>query len=1033
MVSRRFREPAGVSFPDLEEQVLRSWEEQDILSKVKERMRGGEPFVFCEGPPTANAKPHIGHVLTRAVKDAFLRYHIMNGRRIVPYIAGWDCHGLPVELEVEHSLGFKTKKDIESFGVDRFNQLCRESVLRYERDWQDMSRRVGYWLDYEHAYRTMSEEYIESVWWSLKQLHSRGLLLKGKRIEPYCPRCGTPLSSHEAALGYRQVESREVVVRMRVEELDATLLVSEASPWRLPMNALVAVDRGRQYVVFRKGDERLIVAEESLARFSGRESVVQEVPGADLVGRRYEPPFRLHEYGDRAFKVVHADRVEPGGTGIVSVAPSTSAWDFEVAEAYGIEPWDPVSPDGAFTSEVRELEGKQATECSAEVMRLLESRGLLFKWELVKDAATPFCWRCTTPLLFKPVDTWFVNVSAAKDELVRLNEEVRWVPDTFKHGRFGHFLENVRDWAISRSRYWGTPLPIWTCKNGHQVCIGSYDELREMSCSPLPARFDPHRPFIDSVALRCRRCGEEMRREEFVIDCWYDSGCAPFAQYHYPFENTAEFDSHRSVDFIAEGVDQTRGWFYTQHALATLLFDKPAFKSVLVLGQVLDDKGRKMSRGMENLVYPDEVFGSVGADATRLYLLASSVSQSVQFSRETLRLEMVKTLTTLLNVYAFFAANANAYGFREQKEYQRTHDLDRWIMSRLCWTVGEARGGFESLEVHRTVKAFDMFVEDLSSWYVRRSRRRFWEESDPQDRFSAHCTLYECLLTLSKAMAPVTPFLSDWLYRSLNGPKPSVHLEDYPTVSADLANRTLEQQMATVMTAVEAGRLARQKANIKLRQPLPSAVIVADSDKAWTLRRYEKMVAEELNVKKVECVESRDRMVHYALHPNMKTLGPKLKESAADVARLLSKVDENELVRHLRSKGKVRLGGFDLTEDDVVITEKEKPGFSHAVVGDIHVYVELEVTQNLKLEGLTREVIRRVQHMRKAQGLMFEDAIEVEYFGHHDIETAISSHREHIMREVNAVRLSKREGLDGAQRWIINKQPLELLVRKAGA
>ncbi|MEM4276304.1 MAG: isoleucine--tRNA ligase [Thermoplasmata archaeon] len=1032
MAIGRFREPSGETIPQLEEQVLRSWEERDVLAKVRERMRGGPPFVFCEGPPTANARPHIGHVFPRVAKDAFLRYHVMNGRRIVPYIAGWDCHGLPVELEVERSLGLRSKKDIESFGVDRFNQMCRESVLRYEQDWKWMSRRAGYWLDYEHAYRTMSREYIESVWWSLKQLHSRGLLQKGRRVEPYCPRCGTPLSSHEAALGFKEVESREVIVRMRVDELDAELLVSEPSPWRLPMNALVAVDRERRYVVFQRGGERLIVSEEALSKFSDEASVVARLSGADLLGKRYEPPFKLHDYGGRGFRVVHADGPLGADTGILSVAPATGAWDFELAGSYGVEIWDPVSIDGTFSAEVPELQGRQAADCDAEVMRMLESRGLLFKWELVRESTAPFCWRCGTRLLFKPVETWFVNVSTAKDELLSLNEEVRWVPDGFKHGRFGQFLRNVRDWAVSRSRYWGTPLPVWSCRNGHQVCVGSYEELRTLSATPLPDEFDPHRPFIDSVALRCPTCGEGMRREEFVIDCWYDSGCAPFAQYHYPFENIAEFDTHRSVDFIAEGVDQTRGWFYTQHALAALLFRAPAFKSVLVLGHVLDENGRKMNRLTGNAVYPADVFSSVGADATRVYLLGGQVWQPVQFSLDAVRRESVRPLTTLLNVYAFFASNANAYGFVEQAEYQRTHDLDRWIISRLHSTLKEAKAGFDSLEVHQAVAAFERFIEDLSNWYLRCSRRRFWNESDPQDRFSAHCTLYECLLTLSKAMAPVTPFLSEWLYGSLRGPKESVHLEDYPAPADGLVNPTLERQMAAVIAAVEAGRLARQKANVKLRQPLPSAVLVADADRAWTLRRYEKMVADELNVKRVECLESRERMIQYAVHPNLRVLGPKLKENASEVAKLLSKVDENELVKHLRSKGKVRLGGYDLTEEDVLVTEKEKPGYSHAEVQGIHAYVELEMTHKLRLEGLARDVIRRIQHMRKLQGLRFEDPIAVEYHGHRDIEMAVASYREHIMRETHAVSLSRCEPLAGGQDWTIDGLKVSLVVRKAG-
>ena len=573
-------------------------------------------------------------------------------------------------------------------------------------------------------------------------------------------------------------------------------------------------------------------------------------------------------------------------------------------------------------------------------------------------------------------------------------------------------------------------MPIWRCGNGHEVCVGSLEELEKALGHRLPEGFDPHRQSVDSLQLKCPECSEPMTREDFVIDCWYDSGCAPFAQYHYPFEHIEEFDTHKSVDFIAEGVDQTRGWFYTQLAIGTMLFDKPAFMSVLVLGQVLDETGKKISRESENVLYADEVFSKVGADASRLFFLGNPVWQPVQFSEEGVRETMVGTLNTLLNVYSFFATNANAYGFVPQKEYSRTHDLDRWIISRLNSTVKDSREGFDGLEVHKSVRAIKAFVDDLSGWYVRRSRRRFWEDNDPQDRFSAHCTLHECLVTLSRMAAPIAPFMSDWLYRSLGGPRDSVHLEEYPVSNDELINGTLERQMDFVRTAVEAGRLARQKVNVKLRQPLREAVIVAGPDRAWTLRRFEKMVAEELNVKKVEVLEDRGKMVQFAVSPNLRTLGPKLKEGAAEVGRLLSKVNENELVTHLRTKGKVRLGGFDLTEEDVIISEKEKIGYSHSQVGDVHAYVALEVTRNLQLEGLARELIRRIQQMRKEQRLEFEDAVDVEYAGHSDLETALSSHAEHIKHETHARNLTKRERLEGAQKWVINKMPIELAVRK---
>ena len=1032
MAKKYYPEPVGKPFPEMEEEVLTHWQNEGILRKIKERMKDGEPLVFCEGPPTANARPHIGHALTRVVKDAFLRYNIMNGRKIVPYVAGWDCHGLPVEIEVEKALGLRSKQDIEALGIERFNQLCRESVVKYERDWEHMSRRIGYWIDYENAYYTMSREYIESVWWSLKQLHSKGLLSKDHKVVPYCTRCGTTLSAHEVALGFRETEDRFVVVKFRAKGMDASLLGYTALPWTLVGNALLAVDENKTYVAVEHAGERLIVAEEKMELVSPSDRIVARMTGKELVGNEYEPPFRNRQAGPGSYRIVHSaeSSLQDGGTGVMCVSPAHGSTDHDIASAAGTEVFDPVDMDGRFSSSVEELSGRMAKDSDSEVIRLLESRNLLFKWGIVRHSY-PSCWRCETPLIYKLLDSWFVRTSRAKDRMISINQQVRWIPGDFKEGRFGNFLSDVKDWAISRSRYWGTPLPIWTCSNGHEVCVGSYAELQSLSSAALPSDFDPHRPWVDTVQLKCPDCSRPMTRETYVLDFWYDSGCAPFAQYHYPFDNMSEFDTHRSVDFIAEGVDQTRGWFYTQLALGALLFDRPAFKSVLVLGHVLDDKGRKITRGKDNVIYPDEIFDSIGADASRLFFLSAPASQAIQFSIENVRETMVGSLTTLLNVYAFFASNANAYGFRPQGVCPRTHDLDRWIASRLNSTIVESRAGFDEFEAHRSVRAVKSFIDDLSSWYVRRSRRRFWEDNDPQDRFSAHCTLHECLMTLSRLMAPITPFFSEWLYRTLRGERSSVHLEDFPVADETLINRPLEAQMEVVMRAVEAGRLARQKVNVKLRQPLPSIVIAADSNNAWVLRRHEKMLAEELNVKKVDVIESREPMVHFAVGPNLKSLGPKLKESASEVTKLLAKIDQNDLVRHLRTKGKIRIGGFDLTEEDVIVTEREKPGFSHANVGDMHVYIELEVPQNLRLEGLARELIRRIQNMRKEQGLEFEDKVDVEFSGHGDLESAMVSHRAHIIREVHASRIEKKEHPENAKRWVINKMPIELSVRRS--
>jgi len=1030
-MKKHYREPEGKTFPQMEEETLSLWQDQGILQMIKDRMSGGNPLVFCEGPPTANDHPHIGHALTRVVKDAFLRYHVMNGRKVVPFIAGWDCHGLPVELEIEKALGLHTKKDIEALGIGRFNKMCRESVVRYKSEWEQMSRRIGYWIDYDNAYLTMSNEYIESVWWSLKQLHSKGLLVKENKVVPYCPRCGTTLSTHEVALGFRDAEDRYVVAKFRVHEFDACLLVWTASPWVLADNALVAVDKDRDYVMFEHAGEKYILAEDRLPLMSPGHQPISSLRGSDLVGKKYDPLLGRRDFGPNGYTVVHSPDVSRDeGTGVMGISPAHGSVDFDIGQEHGISILDSVDASGRFTEDVPELVGRLAKDSEPEILRLLESRGSLFKWGLIKHSY-PHCWRCGTALIYKALDSWFVKTGEHKNRIIELNEEIQWVPEAFKHGRFGNFLADAKDWAISRSRYWGTPLPVWRCDNGHEVCVGSYEELNRLAVRGSASSIEPHRPDIDHVMLKCPECASDMHREEAVIDCWYDSGCAPFAQYHYPFDNIEEFDTHRSVDFIAEREDQTRGWFYTQLALGALLFDKPAFLSVLVHGHVLNEDGKRMTESAEHVVYTGEVFSSVGADASRLYFLTNPVWVPVQFSKEMVRETMVGTLNTLLNVYAFFASNANAYGFKEQHDYTRTHDLDRWIISRLHSTTQEARSGFDSLEVHRSVRAVRSFVDDLSGWYVRRSRRRFWEENDPQDRYSAHCTLNECLLTLSKLMAPITPFFSDWLYRSLLGPKSSVHLEEYPVPDQQVINGTLERQMELVMTAVEAGRLARQQVDMKLRQPLPEVVIAADPDRAWMLRRFEKMIAEELNVKKVQVLESRDKMVQFAVSPNLKTLGPKLKENAAEVSKLLSKVDENELVKHLRTKGRIRLGGFDLEEEDIIVSEKNKPGFSHSSLGDIHVYVALEITPNLKLEGLSREVIRRVQRMRKDQRLEFEDPVDIEYTAHADIETAITAHKTHIMHETHATSLTKRDAMTGGTKWIVNKLPLELSLKRS--
>ena len=1046
------------SFPELEERVLERWRDSDVFERSLANRESAEIWSFYEGPPTANGRPGSHHVLARVFKDVYPRYKTMCGYR-VPRKAGWDCHGLPVELEVEKKLGITSKQEIEELGIAEFNQRCRESVFEYVEEWNRLTERIGFWIDLDDPYVTLEDDYIESVWWSLKQHWDKGRLYEGHKVVPYCPRDGTPLSSHEVALGYKDVEDPSIFVRFPLLGAGGeSLLVWTTTPWTLPGNVAVAVAPEVTYVRAKLDGETLILAEPLVEKVLGEGvEILDRVLGRDLVGTRYEGPiFALSDGGPAnvagtdPFQVVEGDFVTTAdGTGLVHIAPAFGEDDYRVAAENGIfDPtqrqtlYNPVKPEGHFDNRVAGFEDRFVKDAAvtAELIADLGRRGLLFR-EQSYEHSYPHCWRCGTPLLYYATSSWYIATSEFKEQMLANNETIGWHPEHVKHGRFGKWLENNVDWALSRDRYWGTPLPVWRCTDagcGEVECIGSVAELRERSLDgQVPD--DLHRPYIDEVAIECGKCGGEMRRVKSVIDTWYDSGAMPFAQFHYPFENEAEFEERFPADYICEAQDQTRGWFYTLLAESTLLFGESSFRNCVCLGLILDPEGQKMSKSRGNVVDPWEVLSAHGADAFRwYYLTAQQPWAGYRFSVDTVGESVRQFLLTIWNTYSFWVLYANAenlgpidfeaasrgsFGtdFLAMEPRDGKNDLDRWALSRLQATVATVRERMDDFDCTAAGKAIAEYVEELSNWYVRLSRRRFWEG----DR-AAFATLRHCLLETVALLAPFTPFLADEIHLNLAGGAlgevgelyDSVHLRDYPVVDEALADPGLELGMEAVRLTVELGRAARARAKAKVRQPLRRAVIVANDAERAAIEARAEIILAELNVKELDFVSDEGELVSYTAKPNYRTLGPRFGKSMPQVAAAVAALDAAHVAAVLAEGGEIgiSIGGADHTlgAEDVTLALQPLAGYEVEAEAGHAVALALELDEQLRREGLAREVVHAVQIARKDAGLEITDRIELSLGGDEELVAAAREHQAYIAGEVLATAVSYDGSAAGA-------------------
>ena len=1029
-------------FAGNERDILAFWEANSIFQKSLDIRRDAEEFVFYDGPPFATGLPHYGHLLAGTIKDIVPRYQTMRGR-FVDRRFGWDCHGLPVEYEVEQDLKISGKSEIEDLGVDVFNERCRSIVLRYTREWREVVTRMGRWVDFDRDYKTMDAGYMESIWWVFKALWDKGLIYEGQKILPYCPRCSTPLSNFETNQGYADVTDPAITVRFKVEGQENTYILAwTTTPWTLPANMALAVGADITYARVKDGADVYFLAKDRVSAYYRNQEAydaLTELAGRELVGMRYEPlfPYFADKRADGAFRVCAADFVSTeDGTGVVHIAPGFGEDDYQLGLTEGIPAVCPVDAEGRFTSEVSDYVGREVKEADADIMaRLKQERILVHRSQIVHSY--PHCWRCDTPLIYRGISTWFVRVTEIKERLISANREIHWVPGSLRDGRFGRWLEGARDWAVSRNRYWGSPLPVWRSEDGEEtVCVGSIEEL-EALCGVRVT--DLHKHHVDNIEIPSR-CGKGvLRRTPEVLDCWFESGAMPYAQAHYPFENKEHFEGHFPADFIAEGLDQTRGWFYTLMVLSVALFDRPAFRNVVVNGLVLAEDGRKMSKRLKNYPDPAYLLETYGADALRLYLIYSPVvrAEDLRFSEDGVKHVLRHLMIPLWNAYSFFVTYANIDGWSNAKTYEvsaGTNVLDGWILSSLESLVSDVTAAMDGYDLQRAVRPFVRFIEDLTNWYIRRSRRRFWKSQDDDDKQQAYCTLNHVLLEFSKVAAPFIPFISECIYRNLrtDDMPESVHLCDFPSADGIRRNPELEAEMDLVMTVVRLGRLLRSDTNLKIRQPLEALHVVSrDVAMLERVRALQSIVLEELNVKSLQYGDHEIELAELKGKADFRRLGPRFGSQMKQVAGAIAALPSETLAEIAGGRSAtVRVDGetVSLGPDDIIVERIPREGLVVASEGALVVALETKLSDALIEEGLAREFVNKVQNMRKSGGLEVTQRIRLAYAGDEAVGRAVKQHESYVMSETLCTECVGVDCLPGERgaHWELNGHPCDI-------
>ncbi|MBQ6883183.1 MAG: isoleucine--tRNA ligase [Clostridia bacterium] len=1034
-----------LDFLQREKEVIKFWEDNKIFEQSLEQTKGGGEFCFYDGPPTANGKPHIGHVLTRVMKDIIPRYKTMKGMHVLRK-AGWDTHGLPVELEIEKKLGLDGKQDIEKYGIEPFIEECKKSVWKYSNEWKLMSERIGYWVDMENPYVTYHDNYIESVWWSLKEIHKKGLLYKGHKIVPYCPRCGTALASHEVAQGYKDVKEKSVYAKFKLKNEDKYFIAWTTTPWTLPSNVALCMNANEDYAEIVTPDgTHYILADALVSKLFEEYEKVSVKKGSEYEYVEYLPLFDCAQgtFREKAYFVTNDDYVTlSDGTGIVHIAPAFGVDDGRVGTNYNLPFVQMVDDRGKMKEEVTVVAGMFCKDADKVIIKDLKERGLLFKEEMFEHSY-PFCWRCNTPLLYYARSSWFVKTTAVKEKLIKSNNSVNWMPETIKSGRMGNFLENVVDWGLSRERYWGTPLPVWQCPDcGHFEVIGSKQELKE-KCG-VEGDIELHRPFVDKLTMKCTKCGGQMSRVKEVIDCWYDSGSMPFAQYHYPFENKELFEEHFPADFISEAIDQTRGWFYVLLTISTILFDKASFKNCIVLGHVNDEKGLKMSKHLGNVVDPWTILDKQGADAVRWYFYTSSAPWlPSRFYEKAVSECQAKYMGTLWNAYAFFVLYADIDKYDPSKYSLKDCQLsimDKWLLSRLNSLIKTVDENLNEYKIFESARLMQSFVDELSNWYIRRSRERYWGEGMTEDKKAAYTTLYTVLTTFAKLTAPFTPFIAENIYGNLvpqfykDAPK-SVHLCKFPEFDQSLIDLKLEADMEAIESMVVLGRAARNLSNIKNRQPLQKLYFSVGGNIELSDQMYQ-IARDELNVKEFEVLTDSSDFITYKLKPQLKTLGPKYGKKLGLIKQFLETCNANEVVKTVRQGNpyNVELGGEEVVfeESDLLIATESREGFISASENGNTVVLDVNLTKELIDEGLVREIVSRVQTMRKEADFKVTDRINLYYAAEGQIARIFKEYGDRIAKATLTANISEGKAEGYQKDWELNEEAITLTVQKVG-